>query len=248
MFLGIKDKNIKVNYQDEYVKLPDEIQREIDSKWEDMIKENPYLWNGDTVSVYDVKIENNIIELFCQKSKYAHHLYQERLGLPKEYECISLSACSLMETKDGYFVLGELDKNTSNPVMINVPGGGIDKEDIDNNKIDCLKTIIRETKEEVNIDLNDKNLVKDYHLMGFYQAEEGITPGIQVFAKVELNFTKFEMQKHFADYYEWLLNNNGQLELKRIHFLNKNNCLEEFDKFNNPKKSYLRPLLEFNMA
>ena len=64
MFLGIKDKNIKVNYQDEYVKLPDEIQREIDSKWEDMIKENPYLWNGDTVSVYDVKIENNIIELF----------------------------------------------------------------------------------------------------------------------------------------------------------------------------------------
>ena len=84
--------------------------------------------------------------------------------------------------------------------------------------------------------------------MGFYQAEEGITPGIQVFAKVELNYTKFEMQKHFEDYYEWLLNNNGQLELKRIHFLNKNNCLEEFDKFNNPKKSYLRPLLEFNMA
>ena len=83
--------------------------------------------------------------------------------------------------------------------------------------------------------------------MGFYLADEGVKPSVQFFAKAKLNLSKDEMNKHFEDYYNWLLRNNGELEIKRLHFLHKNTCLEELDKLNNQKKSYLRPLLEFNI-
>ena len=247
MFIGIENKEIIINYQDEYISLPDEIQKKIDSKWSEIIKENPNLWDGDISCVYNVEIEENIIKVQCKKSKYSHYLYQERVGLPKEYECRNISAGSLMETSDGYFVLGELDKNTSYPTVLQVPGGNVDKKDIENDKVDCLKTIIRETKEEVNIDFNDKKLVKSYRLVGFYHADEGIQPGVQVFAKVELNLSKSEMNNYFKNYYNWLLKNNGELEIKRLHFLHRNTCLEEFDRLNNPKRFYLRPLLEYNI-
>lgn len=247
MFLGIEDKKIIVHFQDEYVSLPEELQKKINSKWSEFINDNPTLWNGDTVCTYKINITQDTIELFCKKSNYAHHLYQDRVGLPKKYECRSLSAGVLMETKDGYFIISELEKNTSCPNMLNVPGGGIDKEEIEKDKIDYLKTIIRETKEEVNIDLNDKKNVEKYHLMGFYLADEGVKPSVQVFAKAKLNLSKDEMNKHFENYYNWLLENNGELEIKRLHFLHRNSCLEELDKLNNPKKSYLRPLLEFNI-
>ena len=126
MFIGIENKEIIVNYQDEYISLPDEIQKKIDSKWSEIIKENPNLWDGDISCVYNVEIEENIIKVQCKKSKYSHYLYQERVGLPKEYECRNISAGSLMETSDGYFVLGELDKNTSYPTVLQVPGGNVD--------------------------------------------------------------------------------------------------------------------------
>ncbi len=246
MFLDIENKKIEVKYLDEEIEFPKEIKNKIDSNWEKIIKENPTLWNGDIACVSSVKIEENNIEIICKKSIYSHYLYQERIGLPKEYECRNISAGSLLETNDGYFVIVELDINTSYPTMLQVPGGNIDKKDIEDGKINCLKTIIRETKEEVNIDLNDKKLVKEYKLNGFYYADEGIQPGVQVFAKVRVNMSKYEMEIYFNNYYEWLLNNKGELEIKKLHFLHKDNWKEEFESLTNPKRSYLKPLLEYN--
>ena len=246
MFLNIENKKLIVKYYDEYISLPEQIQSKIDYKWNEILKENPTLWDGDIGCVYNVKVDSNNIEVLCKKSKYSHYLYQERVGLPKDYECRNISAGSLLETKDGYFALCELDDNTSFPRVLQVPGGNIDKKDIENDEINYLKTIIRETIEEVNIDLNDKQIVKEYRVNGFYNADDGIQPGVQVFAIVKLNINRDEMEKNFKDYYEWLLHNDGELEIKKLHFLNKNNCLKEFEKLNNPKRGYLKLLLEHN--
>lgn len=247
MFINIENKKLKVRYYAEELKFPKSIKEEIDRKWDEIIKENPSLWNGNVACVSEIKIDENNIEVICKKSTYAHYLYQERVGLPKEYECRNISAGSLLETSDGYFVLCELDDNTSFPRVLQIPGGNIDKKDIENNEINCLKTIIRETKEEVNIDLDDTNIVKEYKINGLYNADDEKQPGLQVFAIVKLNMNKAEMENHFKNYYEWLLNNKGELEIKKLHFLHKNNCLEEFEKLNNPKRAYIKPLLEHNI-
>lgn len=247
MFLNIENKKITIKFLDKYIELPQEIQEKINIKWNEIIKENPTLWNGDIACVKSVKIEDNNIEILCPKSTYSHYLYQERVGLSKEYECRNISAGSLLETSDDYFVVCELDMNTSYPTVLQMPGGNVDKKDIDNDKVDCLKTIIREVKEEVNIDLNDKKNVKEYKLNGFYYADEGIQPGVQVFAKAKLNMNREELEKHFKQYYKYLKSNNGEIEIRKLHFLKKSNCIEELEKLDNPKRSYLKGLLEHNM-
>ena len=248
MFINVADKKIIVKFTDEYLKLPDEVQKKIDLEWAKMVEDNPNLWDGDICCVYDIKVNSSTIEVLSKKTKYSHYLYQERKGLPKEYECRNISAGSLLETSDGYFAICELDSNTSFPTVLQIPGGNVDNKDIDNGEIDYLKVIIRETKEEVNIDLNDKSLVKEYKINGFYNADEGIQPGTQIFAIVKLNMNKEEMEKYFESYYEYLLNTKGELEIKRLHFLHKDNCVEEFSKLNNPKRSYMEPLLRFNSS
>ena len=69
------------------------------------------------------------VEIICKKSDYAHYLYGERIGLPEEHCCTNLSAGSLLETKDNYYVVGELDLKASYPGVLQVTGGNIDKED-----------------------------------------------------------------------------------------------------------------------
>ena len=247
MFLNIENKKLTVKFLDQYIELPQKIQEKINIKWNEIILENPTLWNGDIACVKSVKIEDNNIEILCQKSKYSHYLYQERVGLSKEYECRNISAGSLLETSDDYFVVCELDMNTSYPTVLQVPGGNIDKKDINDRHIDCLKTLIRETKEEVNIDLNDKKKVKEYRLNGFYYADEGIQPGVQIFAKAKLNMNREELEQHFKQYYKYLKSNNGEIEIRKLHFLKKSICIEELEKLSNPKRSYLKGLLEHNL-
>ena len=69
-------------------------------------------------------------------------IYMEKeLVVKKEYECKNLSAGCLLETIDGYYIVGELDENTSYPTMLQVTGGGIDQKDIFGENIDVEKTI-----------------------------------------------------------------------------------------------------------
>lgn len=71
-----------------------------------------------------IKLKETINENFekTKKSDYAHYLYGERIGYQKEYECKNLSAGCLLETIDGYYIVGKLDENTSNPTILQVTG------------------------------------------------------------------------------------------------------------------------------
>ena len=88
--------------------------------------------------------------------------------------------------------------------MLQIPGGNIDKTDIINEKIDIEKTIIRETKEELNIDLNDKNMILSNNISYLYISDPGIQPGAEIYSKAKIKNTphqsvmqgtKFKVQK-----------------------------------------------------
>ena len=67
-----------------------------------------------------------------------------------------------METSDGFFVIGELAEGTSFPGCLQVTGGSVDLKDEINGKIDIKNTIVRECKEELNLDLNDNSKVSNW--------------------------------------------------------------------------------------
>ena len=247
MMYLIKNKDLKIIYNNSFIELPSDLQEKINKNFDSIKKSGANVWNGEVFCATNYNIEDHYVEIICQKSNYAHYLYGERIGCEKEYQCRNLSGGCLIETIDGYYIIGELDDNTSYPNMLQIPGGNIDKTDIINEKIDIEKTIIRETKEELNIDLNDKNMILSNDISYLYISDPENQPGAEIYSKVKIKMTADEFKKYFEEYNIYLKENNLEIEFKKLHFLKKENAVEELKKLNNPKRYYLEPLFQCDM-
>lgn len=243
MIYNIENKNVKVILKDEIIELPEELKEKIRENFENILKTGVNVWDGEVLCVSDCNLKENEVEIICKKSSYSHYLYGERIGCQKEYECKNLSAGCLIETIDGYYVVGELDDTTSYPGMLQTTGGGVDKKDIKNGSIDIEQTIKREAIEELNINLDDKNIVLDNKLSYIYISEENEQPGIQVFSKAKVKMTANEMENYFNEYYKYLKENNLELEFKKLFFVKIENATEELSKLKNKRRNYLLPLV-----
>lgn len=241
MIYNIENKEIKASFRDEIIELPHELKEKIKKNFVSIVMTGVKVWNGEVLCVSKCDIKDEILEIVCNKSDYAHYLYGEKIGLPKEYECRNLSAGCLVETIDGYYLIGELDDNTSYPNVLQVTGGNIDKKDVIGEKILVEKTISREAKEELNIDL------KDSRINYMYITEENEQPGIQIFSKAIINMTAEDINNHFQKYYKYLKENNLEIEFKKLHFLKKEKAIESLGKLDNPKRNYLIPLIQLDL-
>lgn len=245
MINNIEGIIINVKVEDEQIKIPEEIRRKIEEFWKQCKLENPNLWNGELMCVGECRREGDNIIIICQKSNYAHYLYDERIGLPKEYACSSLVAGCLLETSDNYYIVGELDEGTSFPNCMQISGGSADGDDIKDGKIDILNTIIRECEEELNIRLKDKKQVEHFEMKYICFPTETVHTYI-LFAKGKLNMTRLQMQEYYEDYLKYLKENNLEVEFSRIHFIKKGRTTEELENFKKPKRNYLQTLLEID--
>ena len=247
MIYKIENKKVQVILKNENIELPIKLKDKINENFENMKKQGANIWNGEVLCVSEFNIEDDKVEIICKKSDYAHYLYGERIGCPNEYECKNLSAGCLLETIDGYYIVGELDDNTSYPTMLQVTGGGIDKKDIIEENIEIEQTIIREAREELNIDLKDKKSILYNKISYMYVSEDNEQPGVQLFSKAKIKMTVKEIQNYFNNYYKYLKENNLEVEFKKLHFFKKENAVKELKELKNPKRNYLIPLLKIDM-
>ena len=245
MVKNIQGTNINVYIEDKKFKLPEEIQAKINDFWEKAVVETPGIWNGELMCVEKCVKQGNDLVITCNKTNYSHYLYDERIVLPKEYACSSLVAGCLLETRDNYYIVGELADNTSFPHCMQVSGGSADDDDIKDGQIDIFNTIIRECKEELNIDLQDQNQVENYGIKYICLPSDKVHTYI-LFAKGKLKMTKEQMSKYYEEYLKYLKENNLEIEFGKIHFIKKGKTTEELEKIKNPKRNYIVDLLEID--
>ena len=149
-------KPIIIKYEERETKLSKELKEKIEEFWKKAVEENPNLYNGTDYTIEKIEENKNEIKMIATRTNYAHYLYDERVGIKeKEYKCNVPWGGIILETKDNYLVLGEMDKTTSVPYCLQIPGGGIDKKDIYKGIININQTIKRELKEEINLNLDD---------------------------------------------------------------------------------------------
>lgn len=127
--------------------------------------------------------------------------------------------------------------------MMQVSGGGIDeKYDIVNGEFDLIKTAKRELKEELNLDLDDKEQIESYNFE-YIEKPEGKRHSYCVILKAYSIYSKNQLEEHFNKYYQFLEETDGEKEFKKLHFLKLGRAVEELDKLDNPKRLYVRQLL-----
>ena len=245
MLKAIAGTAIKIEFKDEMIELQKDIKEQINIFWKQSKKANSSLFNGELICVSEYKEANNLIEITCKRTHYSHHLYDERVGLSKEYSCHNLVVGCLLETSDNYYVIGEMARNTSVPNCLQIPGGNVDNTDIREERVDILNALIRECKEEVNINLEDKNMVESFKLK-YISLPNEISNAYLIIAKGKLRMTKKEMIEYYKEYLKYLKDNNLEIEFANLHFINKKKAREELDRLKNPKRSYLEDLLEID--
>ena len=243
MIKNIYNKKIKVTLKPVPIVLPEDIQQKIEAHWEKIKQENPTLWNGEIVCVTDYFETEQELIIVCQKSNYAHYLYDERIGLPDQYKCYNLFADGLLETQDGYYVIGELEENMSYPFCLQLPGENVDNQDIVGEKIDILHTIQREVQEELNIDVTDQEQVLESELK-YFMHTLGKGNGYGVVRKTKLKKTAEQMKEHYCNYLTYLKENNLEVEFGKIHLLKKQEALAKLEKLPNPRRGYLKLLIQ----
>ena len=245
MLKAIAGTTIKIEFKDEMIELPKDIKEQINIFWKQSKKANPNLFNGELICVSEYKETNELIEIICKRTSYAHHLYDERVRIPKEYGCHNLVVGCLLETSDNYYVIGEMASNTSVPNCLQIPGGNVDNTDIKEKSVDIFNALIREGREEVNINLQDKSLVENFEIKYISLPNEKSNAYL-IITKAKLNMTKKEMINYYKDYLTYLKDNNLEVEFSNLHFISKINAKEELNNLRNPKRNYLEDLLEIN--
>lgn len=234
------NKPIILKYEDREINLPEDLKEKIKNFWNKAIEENPNLYNGQDYTIESIIETNEQIEMLVVKTNYAHYLYEERIGiLEREYKCRSPWSGIVIITDDNYLLIGEMDKTTSVPYCLQIPGGGIDKNDIESGIINIDKNLKRELKEKLNLNLMDIEYKIEYleqptekrHVYGFI-------------ALGKINKTKEELQQHFETYKKYLIDNNLEVEFNKLVFLNLHTALQELDYIQNPKRPYLRDLIK----
>ena len=226
------------------MELPKELKEKIKIFWEEQIKDNANLFNGDTWNVTNMEEQEDKIVLTLEKTDYAHYIYDERHGIDDEkYFCHNLASGVYIVTSDGYGVVGELDDTTSFPRCLQVSGGGLDLKDMVNNEFDLVKTAERELKEELNIELNNKQQISKYNFE-YLEVPEGKRHSYCVLIKAISPLTAEELEKHFNNYKKYLDENNGEIEFKKLHFLKIGKAVQELNELHNPKRLYVRQMFE----
>ena len=183
------------------------------------------------------------IRLSIQKTSYSHYLFDERLGIEVIYACYNLCGCILLETKDEYYVIGEMNVTTAYPKGLQTSGGSLDKNDIkQDGKVDIINNVARELKEELDIDLFDKNIVKEYK-MQYMEIPQGRRHSYAAIMKGMLSITAKQMEEQYNRYKQDLENNGEEVEFSKLHFIEKEHAIEKLMMLNNPKRPYLEDLI-----
>ena len=233
------NKKVEVIKMETPLKLPENLQNEIENFWKKQLKENPHLFNGEIWSVTKYEELPDKIQMSIQKTNYAHYLYEERVGIDKKYACYNISSGILLETKDGYYIIGEMNETTSYPRGLQIPAGNLDENDIrPDGQVDIINNVARELKEEIDIDLFDKSIVEKY-VIQYLEMPPGQRNSYSLIMKGTVSITAKQMEEHYNKYKTELEQNSEEVEFARLHFIKKEDALETLRKLDNPKRPYL---------
>ena len=238
------NKQIKIKLEKDKTKLPKNLQQNINQFWDKLTKENLNFYDGEIIAVQEIKENEEDILLNTRRTRYSHYLYDDRIGVGNSvFWCCSLWGGILLITKDNYFVLGEMAETTSTPFYIDTIGGASDINDVEQGKINITKTIERELKEEMNLELNDAKQIVNYHVK-YIERPEGRRHVYGVIAVGNINMTKLEIENHYKKYLKYLQDNKKEIEFKSIKFIPIGRSKQTLGKMKNPKREYILQLLE----
>lgn len=212
------NNNLKVYYTDQKICLPQAYNKKVKSYWESLLKSGRKFFNGDVFTIYNIKVNNGIINIFVCLTDYAHFLYTIHKNTYENNDCRVIHTSVLIETIDNKFAIGEMNKDTAFPFKLQFIGGGIDKGDIKGTTLDLEHNIKKEIFEELGIEIQNKSIVKS--LNPCYLKSGGKRDFLSAVFKLDLLIDEDELKEILNKHNENLALKNEMQEIRSLVFLN----------------------------
>lgn len=145
------NKEVKVEYTGEEVRLSSRRKQEIEKFWLDVNKEQQFL-RGDTFTIQSIVEQDDVMNIKLSLTDYAHYLHTVRHHITDQEGCKVVYGAGLIETKDGQFVIGKMASHTAYPDRLQCAGGGLGWEDITGRYFNVENSVLREVNEEFGIE------------------------------------------------------------------------------------------------
>lgn len=230
----------KFKYNKSKYELPEYIKQEINENWKNLYNSGKRFLNGDLFTVNDIFIdEDKTLNFNMIKTNYAHYLYSMKNNFTGKYICRTVACNILLLTSDNYFVLGIMDKNTSLPHKIKFIGGAISEDDLNEDLLDPLKCITRETCEEIGFNLDNNSYILKPEPR--YIVTRKHWSFFNILFYTHLQIPKNDLTKIFNRHKAYSQNKNS-VELDSIIFIN--NQKKAIDSFLDENKGRLIDYLE----
>lgn len=220
------------NYNNEILKynnktiIPEEEKIKIINNYNDYTKNKKNYYNGNIYGI--INCFNNKFEIV--KTDYASLIYSPK---SKCYELSSIFVGIYFKTLDNKIIIVK-----NNHDSLSLFGGMANREDFENDIFKHEKCIVRELKEEANINLYDKNMVKDFKPVYLKLPEKN--------EKVYLTGIIYEgfLNQTFEDFKDYFYNNINKTDKEVSDILDITKEKIKYVKTYDKKEPYIVELLE----
>jgi 8-oxo-dGTP pyrophosphatase MutT (NUDIX family) len=130
----------------------DERRAAIDAYFAELQRQKPALWNGRVLVLCEHALADGVFRGSFLATDYASFLAWRDWDFPDRAmrNCFALA---VLRAADGAFLLGVMNAHTANAGRVYFPGGTPDPDDVVDGRVDLLRSIGRELKEETGLDL-----------------------------------------------------------------------------------------------
>jgi len=127
---------------------------EIDVHFEKLRAEKPLIWNGEVLLLRRGEIADGVLSGAYLKTDFASFISWRDWGFPDKTvrNCFPMAA---LRSSDGAFLLGVMGAHTATAGQIYFPAGTPDPSDIDGDRVDLERGVIRELIEETGLGAAD---------------------------------------------------------------------------------------------
>lgn len=235
-------KKVNVHFKDERLIVHQSLEQEIQQFWMKTQKENPAFFNGNVFTIASIEENAREINIITQLTEFKYYLYCKNNGR----FCPVFYTSALIETKDRFYLVGEMGEHTQSPRVIQCVGGAADEKDFCEGVLDLEQNIDRECKEEMGFSLKDSRYVQNVK-PAFFKTE-GLAGNTAVIFKVWLNVTADECMEQYLTFTTNLKKQNKLPEFRSLVFIPKD--IEAIYRFfqldTRAKNDYLEMLLKLD--
>ncbi|TQR12821.1 hypothetical protein [Psychrobacillus soli] len=232
---------VTVKYDPESYDLPVSIKKQHEKYWDNQIKINPHLRNGEVFTITQINNTPKELQVTVAKTDYKHYLYtirHEGCAFP----CKVIFTCVAVITIDNYIAFGKMNEHTSTPGRMQFTGGGLDETDLDGFIFNLEKSIGKELEEEMGL------LIESPYVKSFaprFLKSKGTYDFWAVMFELQVNDTSNELQVLFEKHNQRLIEKGEQPEFDEFVFLQLEKESVEAFLANSTffKEDYLEPIL-----